>query len=141
MTRIGIITCSNCTQELNCASAVCLADMRKRKGFFGKYNDEEIILVGIISCAGCPTVGAPEKILKRVKSLANLRVNVIHLSYCMTAVCPFVSKYINVIKKTYPNIEIVEGTHAPRDKNIFQNEVRDLLCIDNKDMTDLILSR
>ncbi|MDQ0286159.1 hypothetical protein J2Z49_001271 [Desulfofundulus luciae] len=25
MARIGIITCSNCTQDLNCASVVCLA--------------------------------------------------------------------------------------------------------------------
>ncbi|MTI85617.1 MAG: CGGC domain-containing protein [Firmicutes bacterium] len=141
MPRIGIITCSNCTQDLNCASAVCLADMRKKRGFFEKYREQEVVLVGIISCAGCPTIGAPEKILKRVKSLASLRADVIHLSYCMTAVCPFINKYIKVIKEAYPKIEIVEGTHKPRDKRIFQAEVRELLCIENRDMTDLILSR
>lgn len=141
MPRIGILTCWNCTQELNCASAVCLADMRKKKGFFERYKDQETVLVGIISCAGCPTIGAPEKILRRVKSLASLRVNVIHLSYCMTAVCPFINKYVKVIKETYPNIEIVEGTHKPRDKVTFQGEVRELLCIETKDMTDLILRR
>jgi len=140
MPRIGILTCWNCTQELNCASAVCLADMRKMRGFFEKYKDQEIILVGIISCAGCPTIGAPEKILKRVKSLTSFKVDVIHLSYCMTAVCPFINKYIDVIKKKYPNIEIVEGTHKPRDKAAFQGEVYELLCIKTKDMTDLILS-
>ena len=36
MARIGIITCSNCTQESNCASVVCLADMRKRRGFLSR---------------------------------------------------------------------------------------------------------
>jgi len=141
MPRIGILTCSNCTQELNCASAVCLADMRKKRGFFEKYQEQEVVLVGIISCAGCPTIGAPEKILKRVKSLASLKADVIHLSYCMTAVCPFINKYIKVIKEAYPKMEIVEGTHKPRDKSIFQAEVRELLCIENRDMTDLILSR
>lgn len=141
MSRIGILTCWNCTQELNCASVVCLADMRKKRGFFEKYKDQDTILVGIISCAGCPTIGAPDKILKRVKSLASFRVDAIHLSYCMTAVCPFINKYIKVIKETYPNIEIVEGTHKPLDKKTFQEEVRELLCIEAKDITDLILSR
>ena len=97
--------------------------------------------IGIIYCAGCPTLGAPKKILKRVKSLASFRVDAIHLSYCMTAVCPFINKYIKVIKEVYPEIEIVEGTHKPRDKATFQTEVRKLLCIENRDMTDLILSR
>ncbi|MDF9409081.1 CGGC domain-containing protein [Pelotomaculum isophthalicicum JI] len=140
MPRIGILTCWNCTQELNCASAVCLADMRKKRGFFEKYKDQETVLVGIISCAGCPTIGAPEKILKRVKSLASFKVDAIHLSYCMTSVCPFVNKYLDVIKEKYPDIEIVEGTHKPRDKTIFRGEVCELLSVRTKDMTDLILT-
>lgn len=37
MARIGIITGSNCTQDVNCAAVVCLADMRKRRGFFERY--------------------------------------------------------------------------------------------------------
>ena len=52
MARIGILTCSNCTQECNCASVVCLGDMRKRKGFFERYAaDEPLELIGIINCA------------------------------------------------------------------------------------------
>ncbi|MDA8335281.1 MAG: hypothetical protein M0Z41_09890 [Peptococcaceae bacterium] len=31
------MTCSNCTRDLDCASVVCLADMRKRRGFFERY--------------------------------------------------------------------------------------------------------
>lgn len=74
MARIGILTCSNCTQELDCASVVCLGDMRKRKGFFERYKgDDNLVLVGMINCAGCPTVGAPGKILRKVGSLAAKR--------------------------------------------------------------------
>jgi len=33
MARIGILTCSNATQDLGCSSVSCLHDMRKRKQF------------------------------------------------------------------------------------------------------------
>jgi len=94
MARIGILTCSNCTQDTNCAAVVCLGDMRKRRGFFERYqNDEKLDLIGIINCSGCPTLAAPEKILKRVKALADYRLDALHFSYCMTALCPFLKKY------------------------------------------------
>ena len=50
-------------------------------------------------------------------------------------------KYISVIKSAYPEVEIVEGTHKPRDKATFQGEVKELLCLEHRDMTDLILGR
>jgi len=139
MARIGILTCSNCTGELDCASVVCLGDLRKRKGFFSDYPPEEKLdLIGIISCTGCPTVGAPEKILRRVRSIAEFKVNVIHFSYCMTAVCPFKEKYVSVIQNAYPDIKLVMGTHTPRDPAVFREEVRGLLCAGRQNMTDLI---
>jgi predicted metal-binding protein len=141
MARIGILTCSNCTQELNCASAVCLGDMRKKKGFFERYRDQEVTLMGIISCAGCPTSAAPEKILKRVRALLDFKVDALHISYCITALCPFMKKYMDIIKKAYPDIEIVEGTHKPLEKSVFRNDVRALLCSSRRDMTDYVLGR
>jgi len=66
MARIGILTCSNATQELGCSSISCLADLRKRKGAFANYPaDERLDLVGIINCPGCPTLAGPSKLLKR----------------------------------------------------------------------------
>ena len=129
MARIGILTCSNCIQETNCASVVCLADMRKRRGLFGKYSkDESLDLVGIISCAGCPTVIAPEKILTRVRALAEFRLDALHFSYCITALCPFIEKYKKAINDAYPDLEIVLGTHKPIDKKEFQRGVKEILC-------------
>jgi len=128
MARIGILTCSNCTQDTNCASVVCLGDMRKRRGFFERYqNDEKLDLIGIINCAGCPTLAAPEKILKRVKALADYKLDALHLSYCMTALCPFLNKYQAVIARAYPDLEIVSGTHIPKDKMQFRSDVKELL--------------
>lgn len=142
MARIGILTCSNCTQETNCAAVVCLGDMRKRRGFFEQYiNEEKLELIGIINCAGCPTIAAPEKILKRVKALTDYRLDALHFSYCMTALCPFLKKYQTVIAKVYPELEIVLGTHIPKDKSQFQKDVKELLCptiSDVQDMNDII---
>jgi predicted metal-binding protein len=120
----------NCTQDANCAAVVCLGDLRKRRGFFEGYpKDEPLDLVGLISCAGCPTAAAPEKILRRVKALADFRIDALHLSYCMTAVCPFVHKYEQVIQEKFPQVEIVLGTHQPnRPKEEFRRGVKELLC-------------
>ena len=128
MARIGILTCSNCTQETNCASVVCLGDMRKRKGLFERYpKDEPLDLIGMINCAGCPTLVAPEKILKKVHAVAEFKLDALHFSFCMTALCPFLAKYQQVIHAEYPTLEIVLGTHKPMDKSRFQEMVKELL--------------
>jgi predicted metal-binding protein len=142
MARIGILTCSNCTQETNCAAVVCLGDMRKRRGFFERYrNEKNLDLIGIINCSGCPTLAAPEKILKRVKAIAEYRLDALHLSYCMTALCPFLKKYEACIAKVYPDLEIVLGTHIPKNKEMFRKDVKELLCPtanEAQDMNDII---
>lgn len=129
MARIGILTCSNCTQETNCASVVCLGDMRKRRGFFEQYpKDEPLDLIGIINCAGCPTLAAPEKILKRVRALAEFRLDALHLSFCLVSLCPFSKQYTTLIRREFPDINIVLGTHKPVDRNQFHQGVKELLC-------------
>ena len=129
MARIGIITCSNCTQESNCASVVCLGDMRKRRGFFENYAKEEPLeLIGMISCAGCPTIAAPEKILRRVRAVAEYRLDALHLSFCMVALCPFINQYAALIKQEFPGINIIMGTHQPVDRDRFLRGVKELLC-------------
>ncbi len=143
MARIGILTCSNCAQETHCARVVCLRDMRKREGFFGTYSvDEPLELIGIISCAGCPTLAVPEKILKRVRALAEYRLDALHLSYCMTALCPFITKYRRVIQEAYPDLAVVLGTHKPIAVEEFRRGVRELLCPTiqrQQDMNDMVL--
>jgi predicted metal-binding protein len=142
MARVGILTCSNSTQECNCGSVVCLADMRKRRGFFDTYSkDEPVDLIGIINCAGCPTAAAPEKILKRVRALADFGIDTLHFSFCMVALCPFIKQYEKVIGSAYPDLKIVAGTHKPIDKDEFRRGVKELLCQTIKkpqDMTSLV---
>jgi len=139
--RIGILSCWNATQEYDCASSLCLEDLRERKGEFSRYpKDEKLKLIGMINCAGCPTVQAPEKILRKVRALVEMNVDAIHLTLCMVSLCPFVRKYVEVIEEAYPMVSVVYGTHDPRvSLETFKEEVKELVCSPRKSMTDVIL--
>ncbi len=129
MARIGILACTNCVRDLDCCMSSCLNDLRRRKGFFDRYPAEQPLdLVGIVSCAGCPTTAAPGKILKKVRAMAEFRIDAIHFTYCMATLCPFRESYKKAITEAYPTIEIVEGTHTPVDSGEFKRAVRELLA-------------
>lgn len=143
MARIGILTCSNATQDLGCSSVSCLADLRKRKGTFAKYpENEKLTLVGIINCPGCPTLTGPDKLLRRIRALTEFKVDTIHFTYCIKALCPFKEKYKNALEEAFPNIKIVVGTHEEHvTPEEYRGRVRKLFCQPRKTMVDLILDK
>jgi len=57
--NLGILTCSSVTQDLACSAFNCLNERYEGRGEFARYNDKAR-LAGIINCAGCPTLIAPE---------------------------------------------------------------------------------
>ncbi len=143
MARIGILTCSNATQDLGCSSPSCLAAARKRLGTFEDYPDDEPLdLVGIINCPGCPTVIGPDKLLQRIKGLTEFKIDAIHFSYCITALCPFKEKYRKALEEAYPDIKIVMGTHPVKiPPEEYREKVRKLFNQDCKRMADIILKK
>jgi len=143
MARIGILTCSNATQDLGCASTVCLADLRKRRGAFAAYPaDERLDLVGVLNCPGCPTLTGPEKLLARVRGLTAFRLDALHLSFCMKALCPFAERYRKALEAAYPDLQIVVGTHEEhRSPEEFRDDVRGAFCQQRRTMTDIIFDR
>ena len=142
MIKLGIVTCSNATQDLDCCSVSCLRDFNKRLGGFSRYPENQVVrLVGLISCSGCPTRAYPEKILRRVDSLAQFGVTNIHFSNCMAAFCPFMKKYYEVILEKYPAMELIEGTHERHISNeAFREKMRCAFETGGK-MPDLILGK
>lgn len=111
--KIGILTCSNTARVLDCPVSACLKDMYARKGSFARYKGQNIELVGVISCNGCPTVNGEEIVLPKIEALLHYGANRIHLTYCMMTLCQFVKKYITVIKAKFPSLVLIEGTHEP----------------------------
>ena len=143
MARIGILTCSNATQDLGCSSVSCLADLRKSRGTFADYPaNESLDLVGIINCPGCPTLTGPDKLLTRIRALTDFRVDAIHFSYCVKALCPFRETYKQALKKEFPKIKIVIGTHQEHvTPEEFRERVKKLFCQPRKTMVDVILKK
>lgn len=141
MAKIGILTCSNATQDLGCSSASCLADLRKRRGSFAAYPPEEkITLAGIINCPGCPTLTGPDKLLGRIRGLTAFGVDTIHFSYCIKALCPFKEKYRAALAEAFPRITVIMGTHEEHlTPDEFRGRVKRLFCQPRKSMVDVIL--
>ncbi len=143
MAKIGILTCSNATQDLGCSSASCLSDFRKRKGTFADYPaDEKLTLMGIINCPGCPTLTGPDKLLRRIRALTEFNVDTIHFTYCMKALCPFKEKYKTALEEAFPGIKVVIGTHEEHvTPEEYRLRVKKLFCQTPKTMVDVILDR
>jgi predicted metal-binding protein len=143
MARIGILTCSNATQDLGCSSVSCLSDLRKRKGAFADYPKEQSLdLVGIINCPGCPTLTGADKLLQRIRALTEIRIDAIHFTYCMKALCPFKEIYKTELEKEFPNIKVVIGTHQEHiTPEEYRGRVKKLFSKQRKTMIDLILDR
>jgi predicted metal-binding protein len=143
MARIGILTCSNATQDLGCSSVSCLADLRKRRGTFKEYlADEPLDLVGIINCPGCPTLTGPDKLLQRIRALTEFRTGTIHFANCVKALCPFQEQYRRAIESSFPGITVVIGTHQEHiTAEQFRTRVKRLFSQKRKTMVDMILDQ
>lgn len=130
MKRIGILTCSNTTQDYACSSIGCFQDFNAKKGTFAKYGEEGAELVGVISCAGCPTLYAPEKIFRRVRTLAASGVDAVHLANCVMGLCPFKNKYLKLLCNEFPQIEFIKGTHTvePEFEKMFVADFKQGVC-------------
>lgn len=143
MARIGILNCSNSTQDLGCSSASCLSDLRKRRGAFAAYPESEPLdLVGIINCPGCPTLAGYDKLLHRIRSLTEFKIDTLHLSYCLKTLCPFTEKYVKALESTLPHIRVVRGTHQEHiTAEEFMERVQRLFNQPRQTMVDVILNR
>jgi len=141
MARIGILTCSNATQDLGCSSVVCLADFRKQQGEFATYPpDEPLNLVGLMNCPGCPTLAGYDKLLQRVRGLTEFNVQAVHLSNCIKHLCPFKDKYLGVLRENFPQVKFILGTHAEQGTpEAFRQAVQGLFSHPRTSMIDLIL--
>jgi predicted metal-binding protein len=76
MTKIGIIRCQEESQV--CCGSRCLEGIRLKNGAFKNYD--ELTLVGIDTCGGCPGDSAKNKAFNMVKFAG---AEVIHIANCI----------------------------------------------------------
>ena len=141
MSRIGILTCANTTQDLACCSHLCLRDLNEGRGMFAAYQaNGGAKLVGIVSCAGCPTAVGTGKILGKIRSLVETGVDAIHFANCVAALCPFQSQFKKAIRESFEETALVMGTHGESDKDTvaaFTTLVGEMLCQRRESLADV----
>jgi predicted metal-binding protein len=125
MPDIGILTCSNTTQDVGCSSFGCLKAAYAGEGTFGAYPDS-VRVMGIINCAGCPGLRSHDKILRRVGALAASGVSAVHFAYCMVEGCPFLPKYERAIREAFPELTLVRGSHPAPPAQVEEPLLREI---------------
>jgi predicted metal-binding protein len=145
MAKIGILGCESVTREMDCVMIGCLGNARSRAGKFADYpKDEPLDLVGIIGCGGCPTAVGSDRVWQKVKALVDYGIDSVHLTSCLVQLCPFKEAFVETIKRDYPNIKVVEGTHPFHDEDAFKTGVKELLSqrmVTPQNMNDLVFKK
>lgn len=113
--KIGIIICD---RYASCAAGKCLRAMNDREGAFNRYDGEELELVGITSCGGCPG-GNIEKAPAEMKDNG---AEVVHLATGLIVgypPCPWLETFCALIPVKF-GLDVVIGTH-PIPENYYRH--------------------
>lgn len=108
--KIGLIRCLQ-TEDM-CPSVTCLKFMKEKQGAF-EGIEEDIELVTINTCGGCPG----KKIITRVKKMIHCGADTIVLASCLkkgTPVnfpCPHFELIKNTLTNKYKDLKIIDWTH------------------------------
>ncbi len=145
MAKVGILACESVTNEMNCVMIGCLGNLRGRGGLFKQYPEgEQVDLLGIIHCGGCPTGVGTDRIWQKVQALLDYGIDSLHLSSCLVELCPFKDAFLDVIHKDYPDLKVVEGTHFYDNVEAFKRGARELLSqrvVKPQRMNDVVFKR
>jgi predicted metal-binding protein len=107
-------------------------------------KDEPLDLVGIINCGGCPTAVGSDRIWQKVKALADYGIDALHFTSCLVQLCPFKDAFVETIKRDFPDLKVVEGTHPFHDPEAFKTGIKELLSqrmVTPQNMNDLVFKK
>jgi predicted metal-binding protein len=109
--KVGLIRCMQ-TEDM-CPGSTDYHVMREKKGAFEGIK-EDIILIGVNSCGGCPG----KKAVTRAAEMVRRGADTIVFASCITKgnpigfACPFVKKMIDAVKNEVGDkIRIIDYTH------------------------------
>ncbi len=110
--KVGLIRCLQ-TEDM-CPSVTCFKYMREKKGAF-EGIEEDIEVIGVNTCGGCPG----KKVMTRAKKMVHLGADTIVLGSCFKHGAPVgvPCPYFETIKETLAkrlkdkNVKIIDWTH------------------------------
>lgn len=120
--KAGLIRCMQ--TENVCPASKCFEAMRERKGAFADI-DEEITIVGVNTCGGCPGKNAAQRARHMVKRGADAIV----LASCVTLgtplnfPCPFHKKMLEIVREAVgEKARVFDYSHEPGKKKKKEGE-------------------
>jgi predicted metal-binding protein len=110
MVKIGIIRCEGTLEQ--CPGTGCFKTIREKSGQFQEYSDQEIELIGMATCGGCPGRDA----VRVAQDMVRRGAEVIYLATCVVKpvptppACDHPEEIAQAIRdKT--GVKVVMGTH------------------------------
>lgn len=109
--KLALIRCQQ-TEDM-CPSISCLKVIKNKEGAF-KDIDDDIELIAINSCGGCPG----KKIITRVNKMVRLGADAVALASCLkigTPIgfpCPYLQQISNCIVSKHKDIKFFDWTHS-----------------------------
>lgn len=120
MEKILIVGCKNAMDDVCIGCSRCLVGFNRKEGEFARYQGQEVELMGLLGCGGCPAPAIVTR-LAQVK-LWNVpmeeKPTKIHLAPCLVDHCPYKDTIIAKVKAK-SGIEVIEGTHPYMPADIF----------------------
>ncbi|MHC4398462.1 MAG: CGGC domain-containing protein [Planctomycetota bacterium] len=116
MSRIAVLYCQRIKDHSCVACAKCYKGMAEKNGQFAQH--EEIELVGMTDCGGCPGLTVPRvKLLSEAANNLDRPIDTIHLGTCVkaameTAECPLDFERLKPTLEGKFGVEVVLGTHS-----------------------------
>ncbi|MBO8182166.1 MAG: CGGC domain-containing protein [Archaeoglobus sp.] len=118
MTRIAILCCESIRDKSCIACAKCFKGIKEKNGTFEKIEDE-IELVGIIGCGGCPGLVVPKmKLFKTCLDSLDMDFDKLFVGTCVktaidTGNCPIEDYGLlkNMLEEKFGK-EVIIGTHT-----------------------------
>ena len=114
--KLGLIRCLQ-TEEM-CPASRCLDVMRRKKDAFAGIG-EDIVLVGVTTCGGCPGKRAGQ----RAAMMLRRGAQAIALASCITKgtpidyACPFADSLVRVVRAAVgEDVPVFDHTHEPVKK-------------------------
>ncbi len=120
MEKILIIGCKRAMNEVCIACSRCLVGFNRREGEFSRYKDQDVELMGLLSCGDCPGAAMVTRMtqLKLWNAPMEEKVTKVHVAPCILDHCPYKDTLLAKIKAK-SEVEVIEGTHPYIPVTIF----------------------
>ncbi|MBM7557313.1 CGGC domain-containing protein [Halanaerobacter jeridensis] len=121
--KVALIRCLETEGE--CGGRHCFQTIENNEGAF-KEIEEEIELVGVTTCGGCPG----DNVEKKVKLMVESNVDAVILGSCIKLgtpidyTCPNFEKIKQQIKAVDEDIKIIDWTHYETFKEVLVDRIK-----------------